>query len=185
MTLGVLLERLFKVKRPCVTCGATTRDVLVAEGNAWHFHCRTHLMDEFSRGFQASRFRMAVFEYDPLASKYTGEIYAYYPVSALRRFNWKEEDQRVLQTLLKKVDTAAICQQCGVDHCRVLYLSKEAAPWQKSARVFEEYEHSGELVCTRCALERLLPVLRNSPKNFVEGLYLPYQEEGMYMTTEL
>jgi hypothetical protein len=37
----------------------------------------------------------------------------------------------------------------------------------------------------RCATHQLVPVLRENAKEHVEGLYLPYQEDGMYATTEI
>ena len=128
---------------------------------------------------------MVIFEFDAQASKYTGEIYGYYPYSKLSQFRWTEDERQVVKILLNKIDTQALCQQCNATNCQILYLSKEAAPWERSARILQEYKDKGELLCSACALDRLLPVLRNNPKHFAEGLYLPYQEAGIYITTEL
>jgi hypothetical protein len=185
MALEILPMKLFTRNRPCATCGKATDEVLISEGSDECHYCRTHLIEAFSQGFRASAFKMAVFEYEPCASKYTGQIYAYYPISAFERFNWSAQDQEVMEKVLNEVDTQATCPHCGTDHCRVIYFSKEAAPWRKDARILAEYEGRGEPMCPPCALERLLPSLRDNPRRFVEGLYLPYQTEGMYMTTEL
>jgi hypothetical protein len=170
---------------PCMTCGQSTKEVLVREGREWVRYCRVHLLEEFARGLEKSPYRMVVYEFQPQATKYTGSVYAYYPVSTLGEFNWPTEEADKLRRILQEIDPSQSCQSCGGNPWQVAYFDGATAPWQRGSSLSEVGIDRALRLCTRCAALKMGPVLRENPKEFDEGLYLPYQEDGMYATTEM
>ena len=128
---------------------------------------------------------MVVYEYQPQATKYTGIVYAYYPVSALKEFHWPAEDTDILRRVLGEIDGSQSCQSCGGNPWQVAYFDRDTAPWQGRSALPDLAVDQALRLCTRCAALKLAPVLRENRQEYIEGLYLPYQEDGMYATTEI
>jgi hypothetical protein len=165
-------------EKPCTTCGQPTRDVLVRAGREWVYYCRVHLLEEFARGFEKSSCRMAVYEFQN-----AGIVYGYYPVSTLKEFCWSPEDADILQRVLREIDVSQSCQSCGGNPWQVAYFDRATAPWLGA--VPDIGTDRALRLCTRCAALQMVPVLRENPNEYTEGLYLPYQEDGMYITTDM
>ena len=170
---------------PCVTCGQSTRESLVREGREWIRYCRLHLIEEFARGFEKSPYRMVVYEFQPEATKHTGLVYGYYPVSALGEFNWPMDETDELRRTLQEIDPSQSCPSCGGKSWRVAYFDCDKAPWQRGSSLPETGIDQALRLCVRCAVLKMGPVLRENPREYNEGLYLPSREDGMYMTTEM
>ncbi len=170
---------------PCMTCGQSTREVLVREGRERARYCRVHLLEEFARGFEKSPYHIVVYEFQPQATKHTGSVYGYYPVSALGEFNWPVEEADKLRRILQEIDPSQSCQSCGENPWQVAYFGRGTAPWQEGSSLPDLGIDPALRLCTRCAALQMRQVLRENPKEYEEGLYLPYQEDGMYATTEM
>jgi hypothetical protein len=176
-----LLNRWRAQPEPCGTCGQVTRESLVREGREWVRHCRIHLVEEFAHGFENAPFRMVVYEFQP--QRAGGLVYGYYPVSRLREFNWPTEEADKLRHLLQEIDASQFCQSCGGDPWQVAYFDSAAAPWQEGDSLPDAGIDQALRLCTRCAALKMGPILSENPDEFEEGLYVPYQEDGMYVTT--
>jgi len=171
-------------KKSCRTCFKETVEMLVYEGTRRDYYCRSHLIESFSRDFLHIPYKIVIFEFQPEATKHTGLIYCYYALSSLERFNWTKEEKHVLESLLHEIDTTKACSQCKGNLQQSLYLGRELAPWE-SSRIHKTCIGKGDKLCLNCSQSRLSATLSNNPKEFREGLYLPFKEDGMYMTTEM
>ncbi len=180
-----LVERLRGPAQPCMTCGQLTRDELVRAGRQRSRYCRAHLLEEFARAFEKTPYRMVVYEYQPQAAKHTGIVYGYYPLDALREFNWSEEDADRLRRILQEIDASHSCQSCGRSPWQVAYFDSAAAPWQEGSVLPEVRIDQALRLCTGCAAFKLVPILRENPQEYIEGLFLPFQGDGMYTTTQI
>jgi len=166
---------------PCVTCGQMTRESLVREGREWVRYCRVHLVEEFARGFENAQFRMVVYEFQPQEG--TGLVYGYYPLSTLREFNWPSEEADKLRYILQDIDPSQSCRSCGGNPWQVTYFDSAAAPWREGSELPDIGIDQALRLCTRCAVLKIRPILSENPFEFEEGLYVPYREDGMYITT--
>jgi len=168
-------------EKPCTTCGRPTRDELVHEGRERVRYCRTHLVEQFVREFEKSPYRMVVYEFQPEAAG--GLVYGYYPVSIFHEFNWSVEDLEKASHILLGIDKSQPCKMCGRNPWQVAYYDRDAAPWQRDSRVPDIDIDKALALCAPCAALKLSPVLKANPDEYVEGLYLPYRDHGMYATT--
>ena len=97
---------------------------------------------------------------------------------------WSKQEKTIIEELLESIDPQKNCLKCNLEKSQVLYLNRQNAPWE-SGRILKEHISNGEKLCLKCSLDRIVPILEKNPKGYIEGLYLPYQENGFYMSTEI
>lgn len=186
--MGILarpIELMFESKSRCRTCSQPARDDLTHGKETFKF-CRMHLVDTYSEHFLASPYKMIVVEFMPTTTSSTGAVYGYHPLSEMQKYGWSKKNQEVLEQLIKTIEGNK-CFRCS-KNASVLFIPKEKAPWERfGPNPSPEYEKLGIYCCREHALERVIPSIRTNPKRFNDGggLYIPYEEDGFQVTTEL
>ncbi|MBI2338209.1 hypothetical protein HYU95_03400 [Candidatus Daviesbacteria bacterium] len=179
----------FKKFKKCDLCQQPAYDILSGSSNKdekMGIFCRRHLIERYSQQFIKTSLNFVMVEFQPRATRYTGAVYGYYPVSQLQKYFFKKDERQIVEQLLATI-LEKKCRSCD-KKAQVLFISKEAAPWEKyNCYPFYEYADKGEYLCLEHTLKRILPSIQNNPKHFDDGggLWLPYLENGYQVTTEL
>ena len=176
----LLYEVIFKQpKDTCQTCGKKSLDVLMKDGGKkTETYCRQHLLDQFKFSFQQHPNKIVVFEFD---EGRCGLVYGYYPVSLMEKFNFQKQDIAKIKSLLLLIQGK--CENCQNEKAGAAYFKKEDLPWDEGGPLMSQVTCQPGLFCRKCALERLIPLLSGNKIFFKEGLYVPYKEEGVFIST--
>lgn len=175
--LGNLLG--FIKKKKCQICSDLGKDSLSSEKTIGTF-CRKHLILRYSELFLRSHFHLVMLEYQPDGISYPG--YLYYPLSEI---DWGGNQKEIIQELINGIRSKK-CVSCD-DSTSILFISKELAPFKKfGPEPQNNFSTKGLYLCKKHALEKALPSIKNSKKDFNihGGLYLPFKENGYQSTIQ-
>lgn len=174
---------LFKPKK-CTICNLPAGDLLVTNGKATEYFCRKHVIQKFSEAFLTFTYKFVVFHPEQ-NRKYCGTMYPFYPVSDMvPRFFFKEEDAQIVEKYLGMI--TGLCSKCQEQNASCAYFSKGVLRWDRLGPLIREVDSKPEILCNKCALEKISSDLTNNKENFQDnGLFVPYGSEGVYVNTYL
>lgn len=143
--------------------------------------CNTHLLERYSDYFMKSIFNMVVIELPHALKGYSGWSYFYCPSSQYNELAWKEDERKIAQKLIASINQEN-CEICS-ESATVLFISKSEINWNKynNAMLYLEYIGKGKYYCRNHALEKISPRLTE----FAGAIYVPHEEEGFQLITEI
>lgn len=174
------LFRLFDTHR-CKICGKGTKEFLVNEKDEEKWFCREHLIKNFTDIFLSSSCRMVIFH--PELEKISKTIYGYF--SSDESLLNKEGNVRIAELLSFIKGSCIYCQ----NEAKVLYFSKGFLDYSKgflghTPCIEKVHSTSGELLCLKHSLDKIIPDLQLNKGDFDDGLYVP-NTDGVYVSAYL
>lgn len=171
---------LFSSKHKCEACGMEAKDRLYF-GEKLKWFCRDHLMENFSKSFLAFPDKMVIFH--PEFEKVCKNLYSYYPISKMPQFNFDKSAIGNIERLLSFA--GGECSECR-SKAQVFYFPKGVLKYSSYNPMVENIDPVlGNALCLEHALAKIQADLRSNPVAFDEGLYVPYDGRGAYISTYL
>lgn len=171
--------------RKCITCKKATKDVLHYSPHKTSKFCREHLVEEFSNEFRNFAHKIVFFHPDDTQMPIASQL-PYYPETD-KTVSLGKETADVRASYYDHI--VGGCSECERE-ASVLYFAPHLLPYKKTGFFnepqFNEVQPTqGTLLCKRCALNKITPILLNNPKAFADGLYVPFMGDGVFVKTEL
>ncbi len=167
----LVLIRIFAKPAKCAVCGAEAKDQYHDANEKSMYLCRNHMTDRWKVDFLASATNMLVIEPD-FKSCPLGYLYA--SPDTLRTWQYPKEAAARVAEMLKTV-AGKDCAQCGA-RATVGFYRKD----QYDIPQFETLPLPESYLCKKCAVEKVIPLIRAAVKPLSEGLFAPSSEEGVY-----
>ncbi|MCE5335445.1 MAG: hypothetical protein LLG06_12750 [Desulfobacteraceae bacterium] len=170
----------------CSVCGTVAHDVLIlGDGESKRF-CREHAIDRFRKEFTAHAGKMVVF-HPCLESRRGPYRYEFRSVGDMPGKFFQSEMGRLI-----KLSLAAIggkCSRCGKD-ASVAYFGPGSVPWEPvradgtgmGELHAEEFARRFLPTCASCIVDEVSLSLARFEGSFSEGLVLPYDGEGVFVS---
>jgi len=169
------LIRLASKPKKCAVCGVDTKDEYKDEKDKNTPLCKNHLVERWKKDVISSVHNMMVIEPDFVHYPYA---YLYATAEKLKEWKYTKEDQNNISTILDTIQ-GKICKECG-SKATVAYFKKEDYNFPYFAKISALPVY----LCKGCAVKKVEPFLRSSPKDFVEGVYAPTNDRGIYHVQE-
>ncbi|MFA6190119.1 MAG: hypothetical protein WC711_01215 [Candidatus Staskawiczbacteria bacterium] len=159
----------------CAVCGSDTKDIYRDEKDNIISFCKNHLLERWEKDFTSSNYDIMIIEPDFVHYPY-GYLYA--TVDKLKEWQYTKEDQGNVSNILDNIK-GKVCKKCG-SRATVAYFNKEDYEFPH----FRKISSMPVYFCKNCAVKKVEPFLRDSSKDFVEGLYAPTNDRGVYHIQE-
>ncbi len=189
-----MLFNLFK-KKKCKICGTMTKEEFYIDNKIFgnehseitssksvkKYLCRGHLIEEFKKSFLAFPKNMIVFH--PELEMVCKNLYSYYTLSDLKACNFDNTIINNSEKLLSKIKGK--CSRCDSE-AQILYFSKGVLKYHNYIPQIENINfEDGKLYCSKHGLESIISDLQTNKSIFNEGLYAPFRDSGVYISTYL
>lgn len=168
--LFILIKFVFKPKK-CLICSIDTKDEYNDTLNKRIPLCRNHLVDRWKKDVILSPYVMVVIEPDFVNYPYA---YLYATLNKLKEWQYTKEDLDNISYIANTVSEKK-CTECSND-ASVAYFRKEDYKFPYLGKISAQPVY----LCKNCVVKKIEPLLRNSSKPFVEGVYAPTNDLGVY-----
>jgi len=167
--------RIASKPKKCSVCGIDSNNAYRDEKDTSIPLCRTHLVERWKKEFVLSKYEMIVIEPDFIHYPY-GYLYA--TIEKLKEWQYNKYDLNNVSAILNKINGKK-CKECGSD-ATVAYFNKE----DYSFPYLEKIKSEPGYLCKNCVIKKVEPLLRSSPEDFLEGVYAPTNDKGVYHVQE-
>jgi len=171
----VLFKGELKPKK-CSVCSADCKDLYRDESDREVSLCRNHLVERWRNDVVSSPFDMVIIEPDFINYPY-GYLYA--TISRLKEWCYPKEAQDKISSFLDSISGKS-CNECVNVAASVAFFKKEDFPVPNLESIIVQPIY----LCKKCAVKKVEPLIRSSLNDFVEGLYAPTHERGIYNVQE-
>lgn len=170
----IILSRFAAKPKKCSVCGTVTKDEYLSVEGFISF-CREHLIQRWKKDFTESSYSMIVIEPDFSRYKYA---YLYGTMDDLKEWSYPKEDTDNLSSIMDTI-SGKTCKGCG-EAATVAYFKKEYYnfPYFSKINTLPEY------FCKVCVVKNILPLLGSAKTDFIEGVYAPTKDRGVYHIQE-
>jgi hypothetical protein len=191
----------------CADCGTKTTEFLVQAGpkSLWKFkwtgfeavnYCRNHLIEHFKESFLSSQNKMVVL-YPEMEEKHGNYQYFFMTMSQLH--DGYAGDPQINNQIVTLVEKWLGYIKNGCSRCsfpaQVAYFSKDKILRDKVPSylgalfdypMLHKMQSLPEILCKKCAFERIVPSLQSASPGFYEGICKPEpNQDGIYLTIEV
>ncbi len=169
----------------CSVCGTFSQDSLIfKEGGSTRF-CRQHLVERFRQEFTACTEKMVVV-YPSLEMKKGPYVYEYKAVRDIPEKFLKGPAGQMLTKTLSSI--AGTCSRCA-RNATVAYFGPGNNPWESLAMRGQGWDFLGggipatfQLTCPFCIADELCSSLSRFQGSFSEGIILPHNGSGIFIS---
>ncbi len=170
----------------CQVCGQLSQDTLIFEQGRSGRFCREHLIERFRREFTACTEKMVVV-YPSLEMKRGPYVYEYRPMEDI--------PEKFLENRLGRMFTRALssiegrCVRCA-RKATVAYFGPGNTPWESVTTRGKQWDDIGndeipatfQVTCPLCIADELCFSLSRFEGVFSEGIVLPHNGSGIFLS---
>ena len=182
-------------KKKCEVCGTVTKEEFYIDNQIFgheyseittnksvkKYLCRGHLIEEFKKSFLTFPNNIIVFH--PELKKVCKNLYSYYTLSDLKACSFNSAIINNSEKLLSKIKGK--CSKCD-SKAQILYFPKGVLTYHDYIPQIEDINfEDGKLYCLKHGLEPIISDLQFNKNIFNEGLYAPFRDSGVYVSTYL
>ena len=166
-----LFKSELKTKK-CSVCITDCKDLYRDESDRGVSLCRNHLVERWKNDVVSSPFDMVIIEPDFINYPYG---YPYATIPRLKEWFYPKEAQDKVSSFLDSISGKS-CNECANVSASVAFFNKEDFPVPNLESIIAEPAY----LCKKCAVKKVEPLIINSPKDFIEGLYAPTHDRVIY-----
>lgn len=175
IVLFLIVKLLANRKGKCSVCKSETQDSYVDKNDKRIILCRNHLIDRWRTDLSMSYENMVVIEPDFVKYPYA---YLYADLSKLSSWQYSDKAVNNINSILEGI-FGKTCIECQ-NRATIAYLRKE----DYQPPLMEDISIAPTYLCKKCMINKITPVIQNSPKSFLEGVYGPTENGGVYHVQE-